>query len=87
MIGKIWHPESYAYQSVSKDKSIYKVSTKELLLVRNSNHWVKLQVSMTLDTCGKQDRISGHNIVYYPAIERRIRDEKTQSQRIRQRPQ
>lgn len=32
---------------------------------------------MTLDPCGKQDRISGHNIVYYPAIERRIRDEKT----------
>ena len=87
MVSKIQHYENWAYQSISKDpSSIYKVSTKELLLVRNSNHWVKLQVSITLDPCGKHNRISGHTVVYYLATEIWIRDDKSLSQRTRQRP-
>lgn len=72
---------------MSKDpSSIYKVSTKELLLVRNSNHWVKLQVSITSDPCGRHNRLSGHTVVYYLATEIWIRDEKSLSQSTRQRP-
>lgn len=33
----------------------------------SSNHCIQLQISITLDPCGKQNRISGHTIVYYPA--------------------
>lgn len=48
---------------------MYKVGTKELLLVRISNHWVKLLVSITVDLSEIQDRVSAYKIVYYPANE------------------